>query len=111
MRLVNPDSVEVHVPDGHSDVELRQIVGKGSGAQRLEVSLARVGVGGGAELHAHEWEQVIYVLHGTLAVSDGEGRGHRLGAGMAVYIPARETHATQNPGPEDTVYLVFSAPL
>lgn len=46
--------------------------------------------------HAHPSAQVLIVLEGQLAVTDGRGRREVLGPGDTVHIPGDEEHVVEN---------------
>lgn len=59
--------------------------------------------------HTHEFEQVAYILSGTLdyfvANEKGDMVAHRMVAGSTLAIPAGARHYAQNVGPEPVLNL------
>jgi mannose-6-phosphate isomerase-like protein (cupin superfamily) len=53
--------------------------------------------------------QFFYVLSGTL-VLEVEGEHHELPPGFGIELPQGTAHQARNEGPEDTTFLVISAP-
>ena len=76
------------------------------------VGLARIQPGGGSEIDVHPHsEQVFYVLQGTFSLRNAEqGEIRRRRPGQAVYVAPGEPHAAGNPGTEEAVCLVVTAP-
>lgn len=107
MELMSLDALETSVPDGHWGLASRFI----EQGERLTVQLCEMAADGGAEPHAHEaQDQMFIVLDGALTVRGGEREELVVGAGEALRIPAGAVHATVNPGLGATRYLVLTYP-
>lgn len=59
--------------------------------ERLKVSLLHFETNGGAEEHAHAYEQIMFVIKGKLRVQVGEEIGE-IGPGQAVLAPPNVKH-------------------
>jgi mannose-6-phosphate isomerase-like protein (cupin superfamily) len=76
----------------------------------LSVIQERIPPGGGEVPHYHERaRQLFYVLSGRLEIEAGDARAP-LAAGDSLEIAPRLVHRVFNPGGEDAVFLVISAP-
>lgn len=59
--------------------------------KHLKVSLIRFEAEGGAEEHAHDYEQIMYVVSGRLRVRIGDEEGE-IGPGQAFLAPPNVAH-------------------
>jgi quercetin dioxygenase-like cupin family protein len=71
---------------GYSTAAGRLVAGK-----HLKVSLLHFEAEGGAEEHAHDYEQIMYVVSGKLRVRVGEEEGE-VGPGQAFLAPSNVPH-------------------
>jgi quercetin dioxygenase-like cupin family protein len=83
-----------------------------SGARTCSVNCIKTPVGDGspAGLHTHPFDQIFYVLQGTMSV-EIDGEQHQAGAGSLVVFPAGIAHRNWNAGAEPTLHLAFNVPL
>lgn len=90
----------------------QKLIDRSSGAQVTSVAYIRTPPGGGSPrgLHTHEWEQIFYILEGTMAI---EIDGSRIDArpGSLVVFPQGVPHRNWNDTDLATVHLAFNAPL
>jgi quercetin dioxygenase-like cupin family protein len=90
----------------------QKLIDRDSGADVAAVGYIRTPPGGGSPrgLHTHEWEQIFYILEGTMAI---EVEGHRFDAtpGSLVVFPQGVPHRNWNDTDQPTVHLAFNAPL
>ena len=68
------------------------------------------GEGSPAGLHTHTFDQIFYVLSGTMNVII-DGSHHEPDAGTLVIFPAGVPHRNWNAGTEATVHLAINAPF
>jgi quercetin dioxygenase-like cupin family protein len=108
MELVRISALAPSAPDGHWGVVSR-LVEEAEG--RLRVQLCEMEPGGGAESHAHDaHDQMFVVLEGALTVRDADERMLVARGGEAVRIPAGTPHATVNGSDGPSRYLVLTYP-
>jgi mannose-6-phosphate isomerase-like protein (cupin superfamily) len=86
-------------------------------ASELGVTGASVGLvvtppgeGSPAGLHTHTFDQIFYIVSGTMTVVI-DGTQHEPDAGTLVIFPAGVPHRNWNSGTEPTVHLAINAPL
>ena len=87
------------------------LVGPASGVSGATVGLVVTppGEGSPAGLHTHAFDQLFYVLSGTITVVV-DGEQHEAAAGTLVTFPAGVPHRNWNDGSEPTVHLAINAP-
>ena len=108
MRLVKLSDLPTDVPEGHWRVASR-VIEQVEG--RLIVQHCEMAADGGAEPHAHDdQDQIFLVLEGALAVSDDRGGVQEVAGGEALMIPAGVPHGTQNAADRTTAYFVLTYP-
>jgi quercetin dioxygenase-like cupin family protein len=90
----------------------QKLVDRDSGADVASVGYIRTPPGGGSPrgLHTHEWEQIFYVLEGTMAI-EVDGRRFDATPGSLVIFPRGRAHRNWNDTDQPTVHLAFNAPL
>jgi quercetin dioxygenase-like cupin family protein len=88
------------------------LLGRESGATTCEVHCIKTPVGDGspAGLHTHPFDQVFYVMAGTMSL-EIDGAPHEAGPGTLVVFPAGVPHRNWNAGAEPTVHLAVNVPL
>ncbi len=67
------------------------------------------GEGSPAGLHTHTFDQIFYIVSGTMTVVI-DGTQHEPDAGTLVIFPAGVPHRNWNAGTEPTVHLAINAP-
>ena len=108
MQLLRFDDLEPDAPAGHWGVASRFVERAG---ERLTVQVCEMAPDGGAEPHAHDaHDQMFVVLEGALAVRDGADSEILVRGGEALRIPAAAVHATLNGGEGPARYLVLTYP-
>jgi quercetin dioxygenase-like cupin family protein len=109
-RLTPAENPEVVLPL-HSGATSQEVAGKLVGAKQCVVGLARIQPGGGSEIDVHPAsEQVFYVLRGTFSLRNPEQGEIVAQPGQAIYVAPGEPHAAGNPGTEEALCLVVTAP-
>ena len=90
----------------------QKLIDADSGAQATSVGYIRTPPGGGSPrgLHTHDWEQIFFVLEGTMAI-EVDGRRFDAGPGSLVVFPQGVAHRNWNDTAAPTVHLAFNAPL
>jgi mannose-6-phosphate isomerase-like protein (cupin superfamily) len=86
------------------------LIEHGAGVTGASVGLVTTppGEGSPAGLHTHAFDQVFYVLAGTMSVVV-DGSQHEAGPGTLVIFPAGMPHRNWNAGSEPTVHLAINA--
>ena len=78
-------------------------------AQKLAITIVEMEPGGFQHLHAHEPEQMYYILEGQGRMSvDGEERS--IQAGDCIFFPAHAEHGLKNTGEGMLRYLSAASP-
>jgi len=90
----------------------QMLLGRDSGSSTCEINCIKTPVGDGspAGLHTHPFDQVFYVLEGTMSL-EIDGGAHEAGPGTLVVFPAGVPHRNWNAGSEPTVHLALNVPL
>jgi quercetin dioxygenase-like cupin family protein len=90
----------------------QMLLGRDSGSSTCEINCIKTPVGDGspAGLHTHPFDQVFYVLEGTMSL-EIDGASHEAGPGTLVVFPAGVPHRNWNAGSEPTVHLALNVPL
>lgn len=111
MKLLDPaKNPEVALPL-HVGATSQEVAGTLAGTKHCAVGLARIQSGGGSEIDAHPHsEQMFYVLRGTFSLRNPEQGEVVATPGQALYVSPGEPHAAGNPGTEEAVCLVVTAP-
>ena len=79
------------------------------GAKNLAVTLVEMAPGGVQRVHAHEPEQMYYILEGSGAMTvDGEARA--VSAGDCVFYKSNAEHGLENTGGTVLRYLSAASP-
>ncbi len=108
MQLLRFDDLEPDAPAGHWGVASRFLE---RADERLTVQVCEMTPDGGAEPHAHDaHDQMFVVLEGALIVLDGTGGDVLVRRGEALRIPPAAVHATLNGGDGLARYLVLTYP-
>jgi mannose-6-phosphate isomerase-like protein (cupin superfamily) len=83
-----------------------------SGVRGASVALVVTppGEGSPAGLHTHLFDQIFYIVSGTMTVVI-DGSEHEPDAGTLVVFPAGVPHRNWNAGTEPTVHLAINAPF
>jgi quercetin dioxygenase-like cupin family protein len=111
MRLLDPAQNPLVVLPLHVGATSQEVAGKLAGSRHCTVGLARIQPGGGSEVDVHPHsEQLFYVLQGSFSLRNAEQGEIVATAGQALYVAPGEPHAAGNPGTEETVCLVVTAP-
>jgi quercetin dioxygenase-like cupin family protein len=89
----------------------QKLLDRTSGGEAVGVVLIRTPAGGGSPegLHTHPFEQVFYVLEGTMGV-EVDGQKHEVQAGSVVVFPQGMPHRNWNAGDQPTVHLAINVP-
>lgn len=109
LRKVDAKTLAALAPDERFS---QKLIDRDSGAQVTSVGYIRTPPGGGSPrgLHTHDWEQIFFVLEGTMAI-EVDGERFDAGPGSLVVFPQGVPHRNWNETSEATVHLAFNAPL
>jgi mannose-6-phosphate isomerase-like protein (cupin superfamily) len=88
------------------------LIDPGSGVTGASVGLVVTppGEGSPAGLHTHAFDQIFYIVSGTMTVVI-DGSAYEPDAGTLVVFPAGVPHRNWNAGTEPTVHLAINAPF
>jgi quercetin dioxygenase-like cupin family protein len=108
IRRADADALGGSPSERYSEKLLR----RGEGGIGSAVAYIRTPPGGGSPegTHTHEFDQIFYVLDGTMTV-EVEGERMIAGPGSLVVFPAGTRHANWNETDAATVHLSFGAPV
>jgi quercetin dioxygenase-like cupin family protein len=90
-----------------------ELLGHKSGATSCTIQYIKHQPHGGSPLkgpHTHAFDQMFYIVSGTMAV-EIEGKRYNAEAGSLVVLPAGVPHFTFNDNDEPTLFLAVHAPL
>lgn len=106
MYVVSVENVEENrvTLEGASGVTVKYLLHKGVGAERVQLRLFTVDVGGYTPLEQHSHEHEVFILEGRALVQGG-GEEVAVKPGDAIFIPSREEHQFTNTGDEPLVFL------
>jgi len=111
MKLLKPAGNPVVVLPLHEGATSQEVAGKLAGTTHCSVGLARIQPGGGSEIDVHPHsEQVFFVLQGTFSLRNAEQGEIVATPGQAIYVAPGDPHAAGNPGTEETLCVVVTAP-
>jgi mannose-6-phosphate isomerase-like protein (cupin superfamily) len=83
---------------------------RSTGSEHVRIYVARVPPGGGGPTtHVHEFDQLYFVLRGTMQLEIALGR-YTAGPNTLVVLPAGVPHTNWNDGPEVESHLALLAP-
>ena len=105
--VVSSPGVYAGQADGYSRFPL---VDRAAGSAHQVVAVAELAPGGSVRLHAHAYEEALYVLEGTLVLSSA-GADEQLAADDFAFVPYGAAHALANPSGETVRWYEFGAPL
>jgi quercetin dioxygenase-like cupin family protein len=100
------------LPDDPAARVSQKLLDRSNGAEAAGVNYIRTPPGGGSPrgMHTHEWEQLFYILEGTMMV-EVEGHGEfAAGPGSLVVFPKGVPHRNWNAGDVATVHLAVNIP-
>ena len=90
--------------------DMARIANPGTGSHGIMVNAARVDAASpGTTWHIHKFDQLYWVLEGTLSV-DVADQHHDVGPGHLVVLPAGVPHRNWNEGPELERHVAFLVP-
>jgi quercetin dioxygenase-like cupin family protein len=98
-----------------SGVDVRwnqKLLDRTSDAKNCMVFCIKTPSGGGSPegMHIHDFEQVFYLLRGTMSI-EVEGKHYDCSPGSLIVFPAGVPHRNWNGGSEPTVHIAFNTPL
>jgi len=105
LRSVNFGAIEAVGPDVRMSLN---VIDEHTGTARTSVHYIRTPAGAGspAGLHSHTWEQMFYLISGTLTVEiDGEPEPIQMLPGDVVVFPKNVLHKNYNPGEVESLHL------
>lgn len=90
----------------------QKLIDHGNGGRNASVAYIRTPPGGGSPrgLHTHDWEQIFYVLEGTMTI-EVEGERIDAGPGSLIVFPPGVPHRNWNDSAAPTVHLAVNTPL
>jgi quercetin dioxygenase-like cupin family protein len=81
------------------------------GNTMMEPHLFRIAPSAGSgESYAHEGEEFLYILRGTLEITLDNGETARLAEGDSFYFESSNAHHWKNPGKSETLVLWVNTP-
>jgi quercetin dioxygenase-like cupin family protein len=88
-----------------------EFLDRASGAQQSRIRLIRTPPGGGSPegFHTHEFEQVFYVVEGTMTIEVDGVRAH-VPAGSVAVFPQGMPHRNWNETDQPTVHIAIDSP-
>jgi mannose-6-phosphate isomerase-like protein (cupin superfamily) len=90
--------------------QTQSMADRSTGSEHVRLYVARVPAGGGGPaMHVHEFDQLYFVLRGTMQLEIALGR-YTAGPNTLVILPAGVPHANWNEGPEIESHLALLAP-
>jgi len=90
--------------EGARGVRVKYLLHKGVGAERLQLRLFTIGVGGYTPLERHEHEHEVFMLRGKALVRSGDQES-MVKPGDVIFIPSLEEHQFKNVGEEPVEFL------
>lgn len=105
LRSVNFGAIEAVGTDVRMSLN---VIDEHTGTARTSVHYIRTPAGAGspAGLHSHTWEQMFYLISGTLTVEiDGEPEPIQMLPGDVVVFPKNVLHKNYNPGEVESLHL------
>ncbi len=90
----------------------QMLLGRDSGGSTCEINCIKTPVGDGspAGLHTHPFDQVFYILEGTMSL-EIDGSAHEARPGTLVVFPEGVPHRNWNAGTEPILHLAMNVPL
>lgn len=109
IRKIDFDKLN-HGIGGHRPIQW--LLDRDSGAEKCSVVCIKTPPGAGSEsgLHTHPFEQVFYILSGTMELEIAGGQ-YRAETGSVVVLPQGVPHRNWNAGSEPSMHLSFMTPL
>jgi quercetin dioxygenase-like cupin family protein len=95
--------------DEAKNVSMKVLMSEEDGAPTAVMRVFEVAPGGYTPFHTHAWEHMVYVLHGTGVVKEGQ-KEHALERGTYVLVEPGEEHQFINRG-NDTLRFICIVPV
>lgn len=89
---------------GACGVKVKYLLHEGVGAERLQLRLFIIGVGGYTPFEMHKHEHEVFILRGK-AIVRGENTEAVIREGGVVFIPSWEKHQFKNIGEKELQFL------
>jgi quercetin dioxygenase-like cupin family protein len=111
-RYVRPVDAGAVAALGEHERYSQKLIDARSGGKQAAVNYIRTPPGGGSPrgMHTHTWEQLFYVLDGTMSI-EVDGQRHEVGPGSLIVFPAGMPHRNWNETERDTVHLAINVPM
>ena len=111
-RYVRPVDADAIAALGEHERYSQKLIDARSGGKQAAVNYIRTPPGGGSPrgMHTHTWEQLFYVLDGTMSI-EVDGQRHEVGPGNLIVFPAGMPHRNWNETERDTVHLAINVPM
>lgn len=90
--------------EGVQGVKVKYLLHKGVGAERIQLRLFTIDVGGYTPLERHEHEHEVFMLRGKALVRGGD-QERIVKPGDVIFIPSLEEHRFKNVGEEPVEFL------
>jgi quercetin dioxygenase-like cupin family protein len=109
IRRVDSDKLDELPADARYS---QKLIDHSNGGRNLSVAYIRTPPGGGSPegLHTHAWEQIFYVIEGTMNI-EVEGERFTATPGSLVVFPPETPHRNWNESGSPTVHLAVNSPL
>lgn len=91
--------------EGASGVSKQLVLGGADGVPNFSFRVFTIEPGGHSPHHSHRTEHLNYVLSGSGALMDGQGRLNPLQAGDFAFVAPGDVHQFRNTGNEPFVFL------
>jgi quercetin dioxygenase-like cupin family protein len=111
-RHVRPVDAAAIAALGEHERYSQKLIDAKTGGKQAAVNYIRTPPGGGSPrgMHTHTWEQLFYVLDGTMSI-EVDGQRHEVGPGNLIVFPAGMPHRNWNETARDTVHLAINVPM
>lgn len=96
--------------DGAKDVVKQLVLGSADGAPNFSFRVFTIGPGGNTPYHTHAPEHLNYVISGTGALVDEEGRETPLHVGHFALVLPNEKHCYKNVSSDEPLIMICAVP-
>jgi mannose-6-phosphate isomerase-like protein (cupin superfamily) len=107
--VVAAEDVREDTPDSGDTASVRVTIGTLQGCERLEQRIVRFAPGTSRPQTLEAVQGILYVVSGAGRLHVGE-TAHRLAPWTGAYLGAGESYQVENPGPEELVVVLVTAP-
>ena len=96
--------------EGAAGVFRQLPIGSGDGAPLFSFRVFTIEPGGNTPYHTHAWEHVNYIISGSGALVDPDGRETPITAGDFALVPPEEKHCYKNTGTAENLVMICAVP-